>query len=93
MGLQGKPGSTGRPGPPGPPGIGFKGESGQPGRDGAPGRVVTVNGEVVAPGPAGERVSMEWQGVWGWGWTLDGESVSRSGKEYGDGDGHLMERV
>ena len=28
-----------------------------------------------------------------WGWTLDGESVSRSGKGYGDGAGHLMERV
>ena len=26
--------------------------------------------------------------IMGWGWTLDGESVSRSGKEYGDGDGH-----
>ena len=29
----------------------------------------------------------------GWGWTLDGESVSRSDKGYGDGAEHLMERV
>ena len=29
----------------------------------------------------------------GMGMVTDGESVSRSGKDYGDGDGHLMERV